>query len=91
MKPSAPDDYDAHAEILNPVHEPSLCATVLKHMFHSPMWPTRYDTLENNGECKKGFPKYFMEFTREMSDSYPLYRRRIKDAYPSKPSVSKGG
>ncbi|XP_068486703.1 uncharacterized protein [Phaseolus vulgaris] len=75
-----PEDYDSivRAEIPKSEEEPQLHEAVLKHMIHGPCGTlnSRSPCMKHN-QCKKKYPKEFLEETRQGTDSYPQYKRRF--------------
>ncbi|XP_074277132.1 uncharacterized protein LOC141600781 [Silene latifolia] len=86
MKPGSrmncTSDFDkfVSAEI-PPVTNVSLRTAVLKHMMHGPcghLDPERQcmQHKSSKGRCKYAYPKQFADSTTNISDGYPVYRRR---------------
>jgi hypothetical protein len=75
-----PEDYDrvVRAEIPKVNCEPQLHDAVLKHMIHGPCGRLNIKSpCMKDSQCKKGYPKNFIEDTRQGNDSYPEYIRRF--------------
>jgi hypothetical protein len=77
-----PEDYDrvVRAEIPKVEFEPQLYEAVLKHMIHGPCGRLNQNSpCMKDGQCKKRYPKEFVEETRQGNDSYPQYRRQFHE------------
>ena len=78
-KPVQPADYDTYisAEIPDPATHPAAYETVRKSMIHGPCGAANGNSpCMKNGVCSKGYPKPFLEITRNGPNGYPQYRRR---------------
>jgi hypothetical protein len=62
------------AEFPDQDEDPVLFNIILENMVHGPY--SRDRCLDENGRCKKHFPKPFQQHTTLEADGYPLYRRR---------------
>ncbi|XP_068466667.1 uncharacterized protein [Phaseolus vulgaris] len=75
-----PEDYDSivRAKIPKSEEEPQLHESVLKQMIHGPCGTLnpRSPCMKQN-QCKKKYPKEFLEETRQGNDSYPQYKKRF--------------
>ena len=57
--------------------DPQLCTIVTANMIHGPGGEHNPSSVcMKNGTCSKGFPKPFLRYTEQGTDSYPKYRRR---------------
>ena len=75
-----PEDYDSivRAEIPKSEEESQLHEAVLKHMIHGPCGTLNpRSPCMNQNQCKKKYPKEFLEETLQCNDSYPQYKRRF--------------
>jgi len=72
------EDYDSivRAEIPETEEESQLHEAVLKHMIHGPFGSLnpRSPCMKHN-QCRKKYPKEFLEETRQGNDSYSQYKR----------------
>ncbi|KAI5422228.1 hypothetical protein KIW84_045624 [Lathyrus oleraceus] len=78
-----PKDYDSmvRAEIPKLECEPQLHEAVVRHMIHEPCGTiNRKSPCMKDEHCKKGYPKQFLDETRQRTDSYPEYRRRFDES-----------
>jgi hypothetical protein len=67
-------DHIVCVEFLNQDEDLVLFNIILENMVHGLC--TRDKCLDENGRCKKHFPKPFQQHTTLEADRYPLYRRR---------------
>lgn len=75
--PSDAIDYAVRAEIPDKNTEPELYTIVTSNMIHGPCGQQNPTAVcMKNGMCSKGFPKAFLHYTEQGTDSYPKYRRR---------------
>jgi ATP-dependent DNA helicase PIF1 len=78
-KPRTPADIDSMvcAEIPCQTTHPELYETVVSFMLHGPCGTANPTApCMQDGKCKKGFPKPFIDETLPEVDGYPMYRRR---------------
>lgn len=78
-KPRTSDDYDkiVYAELPDEEANPRLYQSVKSHMVHGPCGDANPECpCMVNGQCSKGFPKEYSDFTVDGNDTYPTYRRR---------------
>ena len=72
-------DRIVSAEVPN--EDDPLYEIVLGHMVHGPCGTMACagrpsPCMDDDGKCKKGYPKEWAEETQEHSNGYPVYRRR---------------
>jgi hypothetical protein len=79
------DQWDSfvRAEIPDAKTEPKLQKLILEHNIHGPCGHLNPKCpCMKDGECSKGFPKQFAEFTHASPDGgYPVYKRNKTDTF----------
>ncbi|XP_065835787.1 uncharacterized protein [Oscarella lobularis] len=74
-----PEQIDSiiSAELPDPNEDPTLFATITKHMIHGPCGQlNRRSPCMKDGQCTKHYPRQFLRETVTSLNGYPLYRRR---------------
>lgn len=76
------EEYDSMVRLETPKlnYEPHLQEEVLKHMIHRPCDViNRKSSCMKDEQCKKRYPKKFLDETRQRSGSYLEYMRRFDE------------